>query len=248
MHHMNKGACNMQNWRSVTDVITAERMIQQLAGVCNGASTWDGAGFSKMDTSFGHSLAQRASQGRAWTVKQAAAALKLITKYSRQIGGKEFVQAWMQAPNFAKMPADAATVKAADRKLTSQDQLAVFRFSYSPELVAAMKTIRGEHKGKRFGARWQPDMKCWVTEVNETSIQQIMQVARDWEFEIEERFESYYTRVQQKLEGVREAAEESRVTTSLGYESGVRVDSDQIVITHTDAAVLAAFKAALARV
>jgi len=38
----------MQNWRSVQSEQTAERMIQMLAGVCNGAATWDGAGFSKL--------------------------------------------------------------------------------------------------------------------------------------------------------------------------------------------------------
>lgn len=238
----------MQNWRSVSDVITAERMIQQLAGVCNGAATWDGAGFSKMDVSFGHSLAQRASQGRALTQKQAQAALKLIQKYSRQLGGKDQVRDWMQAPNFAILPADAeAATKVQDRKLTSQDQLAVFRFSYAPELVAAVKQIRGEHKGKRFGARWDPARKMWTCEVNETSILQIMQVARDWEFEIEERFESYYSRVQAKLDHVREAAEESRVITTLGYDTGVRVDLDQIQITHTDAQVLTEFQQALAK-
>lgn len=238
----------MQNWRSVTDVITAERMIMQLAGVCNGAATWDGCGFSKMDVSFGHSLAQRAAQGRAWTVKQASAALKLIQKYSRQLGGKDPVRDWMQAPNFAMLPADPAVVKVADRKLMSDGQLAVFRFSYAPELVTAVKAISGEHKGKRFGARWQPDMKCWVVEVNETSIYQIMQVARDWEFEIEARFESYYSRIQAKLEQVREAAHESGVITALGYDAGVRVDSDQIVITHTDPKVLAEFQAMLSKV
>ena len=130
----------MQNWRSVKDVITAERMIMTLAGVCNGASTWDGAGFSKMDVSFGHSLAERASQGRTWSVKQASAALKLITKYSRQLGGKEEVRDWMQAPNFAQLPQEAA-VKAADRKLMSQEQLAVFKFSYSVEIVNVIKQI-----------------------------------------------------------------------------------------------------------
>lgn len=237
----------MQNWRSVKDVITAERMIMTLAGVCNGASTWDGAGFSKMDVSFGHSLAERASQGRTWSVKQASAALKLITKYSRQLGGKEEVRDWMQAPNFAQLPQEAA-VKAADRKLMSQEQLAVFRFSYTPEIVNVIKQIRGEHKGKYFGARWEPQSKTWQVPVNETSIQQIMQVARDWEFEIEERFESYYSRVQQKLEGVRDAAEESRVITTLGYMEGVNVQDGEIQITHANASVLAEFQQALARV
>ena len=237
----------MQNWRSEQNVITAERMIQQLAGVCNGASTWDGAGFSKMDVSFGHSLAERASQGRTWSVKQAAAALKLITKYSRQLGGKEQVRDWMQAPNFAMLPQEAA-VKAADRKLMSQEQLAVFKFSYSPEIVNVVKQIRGEHKGKYFGARWEPTQKVWQVPVNETSIKQIMQVARDWEFEIEERFDSYYSRVMQKLEGVRDAAEESRVITTLGYREGVHVQDGEIQITHANASVLAEFQQALARV
>jgi hypothetical protein len=247
MHDMSKETATMQNWRSEPEQITAERMILQLAGVCNGAATWDSCGFSKMDVSFGHSLAQRAQQGRAWSVKQASAALKLIQKYSRQLGGKDAVRDWMQAPNFAMLPQEAA-VKAADRKLFSQDQLAVFRFTYAPELVNVIKQIRGEHKGKRFGARWDAANKCWFVDVNETSIFQIIQVARDWEFEIEERFESYYTRVQQKLEGVREAAHESGVITALGYDAGVRVDSDQIVITHTDPKVLAEFQTMLSKV
>jgi hypothetical protein len=240
---MNKET-TMQNWQVNPAVITAERMIMTLAGVCNGASTWDGAGFSKMDVSFGHSLAQRASQGRVWSVKQAAAALKLITKYSRQLGGKDHVNAWMQAPNFAQLPEEAA-VKAADRKLMSQDQLAVFKFSYDAQLVAVIKQIRGEHKGKYFGARWEPTSKMWQVPVNETSIQLIMQVARDWGFEIEERFESYYSKVISKLEGVRDAAEESRVITTLGYREGVLVQDGQISITHADAQVLMEFKQAL---
>ena len=41
--------------------ITAEDMICSLAGMCNHASTTDGAGFSRMDADFGHSLAQWAS-------------------------------------------------------------------------------------------------------------------------------------------------------------------------------------------
>ncbi len=237
----------MQNWRSVQSEQTAERMIMQLAGVCNGAATWDGAGFSKMDTAFGHSLAERAAQGRAWSVKQAQAALKLINKYRRQIGGEAAIRDWMQAPNFAMLPQDAATPKAADRKLMSQDQLAVFKFYYSAEIVNAIKQIRGEHKGKYFGARWEPQSKTWQVPVNETSIQQIMQVAREWEFDIEERFDVYYSKVVAKLASVQEAAEESRVTTALGYAQGVQVDEHQIVITHANASVLAEFKAALSQ-
>jgi len=52
-----------------------------LAGHCDGARSLDGAGFNKMDTEFGHSLAS----ALRLTQKQAKAGLKLVTKYHRQL-------------------------------------------------------------------------------------------------------------------------------------------------------------------
>jgi len=52
-----------------------------LAGHCDGARSLDGAGFNKMDTEFGHSLAN----APGLTQKQAKAGLKLVTKYHRQL-------------------------------------------------------------------------------------------------------------------------------------------------------------------
>lgn len=237
----------MQNWRSVADVITAERMIQQLAGVCNGAATWDGAGYSKMDTSFGHSLAQWAQQGRAWSVKQALLALKLITKYSRQLGGKEFVREWMQSPNFVHMPQDPENLSIPNRKLTSQDRMAVFQFNYDPKLIAEIKQIRGEHKGRKFYPQWDSAAKVWRVEVNETSITSIMNMAREWGFEIEERFEVYYSRVMEKQQHMSSLAEESRVLKSLGSEPGVHVVSGHLHIVHDDPRVLSHIQDVLAK-
>lgn len=241
---------NMQNWCVDPQGQTAESMIMTLAGVCNGAATWDGAGFSKMDTQFGHSLAEKAQQGRAWTEKQAACALKLINKYRRQIGGEEFINSWMQRPVFAMMPlsdADRKQKAVGERKLTSADKMAIFQFPYDAQLVAAVKAIRGEHKGAKFWAAWDSALKRWQVQVNETSIQQIMNLAREWEFEIEDRFEDYYSRVMAKLEGVREAAQESSVVTRLGGEPGVNIQDGQIMIVHDNASVLAEFKEALAK-
>ena len=239
----------MQNWCVNPEGHTAERMIQQLAGVCNGAATWDGAGFSKMDASFGHSLAEKAQQGRAWTEKQATCALKLINKYRRQIGGEEFIKSWMQRPVFAMMPLSEAERKqkaATLRKLTSEGKTAVFQFPYDAQLVAAIKGIRGEHKNQRFWAAWDGAHKRWTIQVNETSIQQIMTVAREWEFEIEPRFEEYYSKVMAKLEGVKEAALESSVMTRLGGKPGVSIQHGQIQIVHDNASVLAEFREVLA--
>ena len=238
----------MQNWRSVSEVPTAEHMIQKLAGVCNGASTHDALGFSKMDTSFGHSLAERSLQGRAWSVKQAHAALKLLRKYSRQLGGKEFVAQWMLEPNFHQLPAEPASQTGqSDRKLVSDDQTAVFQFKYNPELVVAIKQIRGEYKGEKYRALFDGVSKTWRVPVNRSSIMQIMQLARAWEFDVETRFEVYYARVVEAMQPVLEAAEESRVVTSLGYEPGVQVQDGVIEITHADPQVLAEFQAALGK-
>jgi SNF2 family DNA or RNA helicase len=69
------------------EAFTAERIeavhrgLQMLAGMCDGARSLDGAGFNKMDTFIGRSLAE------AWVLspKQAALGAKLVNKYRRQL-------------------------------------------------------------------------------------------------------------------------------------------------------------------
>lgn len=240
----------MNNYTVNPQGYTAESMICQLAGVCNGASTWDGAGFSKMDTNFGHSLAQRAQQGRAWTEKQAAATLKLINKYRKQLGGDAVIQEWLRAPVFAQQPLGTPAplegkAARADRKITSKDTDAIFTFSFNRELVDAIKSIRGEHKGKKFWASWNAAAKNWSVPVNETSIVLIMNVALAWEFEIEERFTIFHKKVLDKLMGVMPAAESSKVAEIMGQAPGVDVQAGKLVIAHADPQVLAQFEAAL---
>lgn len=55
--------------------------LQMIAGVCNGARTWDGAGFNKMDTRIGKDLASRGGL----SPKQALLGLKLVTRYRKQL-------------------------------------------------------------------------------------------------------------------------------------------------------------------
>lgn len=216
---------------------TAEGMICSLAGMCNHASTWDGAGFSKMDASFGHSLAQQASEGRPWSAKQAASALKMLRRYQRQLGGKDFMDGWLETPVFRQAPRDPSSDAAAnDRRLTSQDSNAVFNFRYDAAIVQAIKTeIKGEHKGKRFWAAWDSAAKCWTVPVNETSIWSIMDIAERFQFEVEPRFTSY-------LEKVREKTAESRTMLSLNDGRHVVVARDTIMIAVADASVLGEFE------
>lgn len=55
--------------------------LQIIAGCCDGARELDGAGFSRIDSGIGKSLAQ---QGNL-TARQAALGLRLLTKYRRQV-------------------------------------------------------------------------------------------------------------------------------------------------------------------
>lgn len=79
------------------------RCTQILSGLDpDRAGTLNGVGWNKFDGSFGHSLAEQAEAGRAWTDRQARAATKLVRKYVRQlppalyalaVEGKELVEA-----------------------------------------------------------------------------------------------------------------------------------------------------------
>lgn len=67
---------------SAAQIKAAHTAMQMLAGVCDGARTWDGAGFNKFDSAMGKSLA---AQGFL-TAKQAAIAARLANKYRKQLG------------------------------------------------------------------------------------------------------------------------------------------------------------------
>jgi SWI/SNF-related matrix-associated actin-dependent regulator 1 of chromatin subfamily A len=62
------------------------RQMEFLASRCDGALAEDGAGFNKVDSSFGHALAECTSL----SPKQALAARKLAVKYRRQLGTREW--------------------------------------------------------------------------------------------------------------------------------------------------------------
>lgn len=68
---------------------TCDRRLEQailfLAGRCDGASSWDGQGFNKFDTGFGHWLAEQIENKQLLLKSHAEAALKMVNKYSKQL-------------------------------------------------------------------------------------------------------------------------------------------------------------------
>jgi hypothetical protein len=63
----------------------AAEAIVRLKAMCDGASSWDGSGFSKIDVRIGHSLAAQAMDPRGLSRKQAALAQKVAFKYRGQL-------------------------------------------------------------------------------------------------------------------------------------------------------------------
>ena len=57
--------------------------MQRLCEACDGALELDGSGYNKMDSGFGHSLANHAE----WTPAQQHAAKIMIKKYKNQLTG-----------------------------------------------------------------------------------------------------------------------------------------------------------------
>jgi SWI/SNF-related matrix-associated actin-dependent regulator 1 of chromatin subfamily A len=79
-------------WKKAEETVAASALPQEqvalihtatklLAGMCDGAYTIDGAGFNRMDTVFGHSLANAPFLSQ----KQAQYARKMVRKYKRQL-------------------------------------------------------------------------------------------------------------------------------------------------------------------
>jgi hypothetical protein len=66
---------------SAEQIAAAHQAMKILAGMCDGAMSWDDVGFNKIDTGFGKQLASQ----QYLSMKQAIAAAKLANKYRRQL-------------------------------------------------------------------------------------------------------------------------------------------------------------------
>jgi SWI/SNF-related matrix-associated actin-dependent regulator 1 of chromatin subfamily A len=71
----------VQSGLTAAQVQAVHTALKLLSAMCDGARELDGAGFNKMDTLFGHSLAERTTL----TNNQAEAGKRLVLKYHRQL-------------------------------------------------------------------------------------------------------------------------------------------------------------------
>lgn len=210
---------------------TAEKLICMLSAMCDGASSIDSAGFSLYDSSFGHSLANQARKGRPWTEKQASAAVKLIVKYQRQLGGEVFIENWLKKPVFSQKPCTVAATK----QVVCNRGDAIFKFNYDNSIISDIKTIRGSYNGVKFYSKWDPNSKVWSVPINEASIGQILSVAKKHQFDIDKELEA-------NLGKVDEAIEESQVMLTLNDNRHIMINDGHIDIYCTNYNIIKEFE------
>lgn len=132
-----------------------KQSIRALAGVCDFASTQDGMGFSKLDTSFGHSLA---TQGTDWTPKQTKHACSLVIKYHGQLPHvdiekvKELMKSLDEKIQKIDVAKKASMTVALLTDREGNHKLAL-TFPYDKKTVETIKTMEGR--------RWNPENLRW---------------------------------------------------------------------------------------
>ncbi len=97
--------------------------ILALRSECDGAASWDGAGFSKFDRQAGHDFADKIREGRNFSPKQFAYMASLCVKYRKQLSAnvKEFDEAACKALIEAVKSGNFATPEAPAKKEAAPD-------------------------------------------------------------------------------------------------------------------------------
>lgn len=115
-----------------------ERALRILAASCDGAAAKDGMGFNRMDTAFGHKLAN--TPFAEWTPLQHRAAWRMLAKYRQQLlsNGVDY--------DSIPKPPQLLTEEAQKRIMLSADeQFFVITFPYDPALVNEVRQIPWRH-------------------------------------------------------------------------------------------------------
>lgn len=139
-----------------------EQAILYLADRCDGAGSADGAGFNKVDKSFGHWLANRIESKQPLISVHAEAALKMLGKYSKQLErGGLTLPSWEaiahQYPSAQKMVPPDGQEELSERRIEiKKSKIAVYApYDSTGKFQRACKEIEGykfnsEDKGWYF--------------------------------------------------------------------------------------------------
>lgn len=141
--------------------------VRALAGMCDGARTYDDRGYNKIDSAWGKSLASKSFD--RWTHKEKFSAHRMLRKYKKQLMGYGI--------DYDQIPQPMAPQPTACRVMLSNDTIEV-RFGYSANLVQQVKLIEGR--------RYNPDGKFWYLPATPQHAVKAVEFARNFDFDIQE--------------------------------------------------------------
>ena len=151
------------------DAELLETAVTALAAKCDGASTEDGAGFNKVDSFFGKSMAAKPSYD--WTANQSRALWRMIEKYKKQLlnYGVDY-SAIPEPPLTRKSPVQKHMVVKRDRIIVT--------FDYDPHMVSSIKEL------PKFSRKYDPSTKVWTIIPTTDNVEKIADFASHYEFEV----------------------------------------------------------------
>lgn len=183
-----------------------DQAVLALASRCNYASTWDGQGFNKPDSRWGHDMADLIEAGRAMSPKQAAITHRMIQKYKVQLSrygidydsiAKPVVPvdgnghkpgqtvgsttgpqdpAPVAPPVAPKQPCLMSAVQ-----INGRDYVAV-TFAFNPDLVAAVKGL----PGRQWCRAGDPVDRRWTVPLDSSTADKLVQFADTQGFDIDQ--------------------------------------------------------------
>lgn len=127
-------------------VESIKKALVILASRCDGANTEDGAGFNKLDSGFGKSLAGQVKAGVTLSEKQLLVALKMIRKYEKTQLNSSGVFLPTESAVKIELNSSALTPASVSRKIDLVGELVEVHFDYNPAILSDVKSI--EPKGR----------------------------------------------------------------------------------------------------
>jgi hypothetical protein len=151
------------------------------------ALTYTAIRLNPWDEKLVYSFSDQIGRGNGFTEKQSVLALKIINRHSADLSShlKKDVSSFLKNPVF-RLPI---------RQISSSKKLTVVPspvfgksiraiFPYNEKIVHSIR----ENKEKIGNAIWDKDNKCWEFPLNEASLQFLMEMSANEQFEVDENF------------------------------------------------------------
>jgi hypothetical protein len=143
---------------------------------------------ARYDTNFLDNVTDATINGSALTDKQAELAIKLISKYHRQLAAHQINIGDMTMPRYRK------PLRIIDRNKSAsvQDGKIVLKFPYNSDYIESIRAMGKLSQGK---VRFDREAKVWKLALTEYNVNWACEFARTHEFEVDDQLIDFMTRI-----------------------------------------------------